>query len=118
MPDSSSANAKRAGKVDGVFTPVIKTAERRTYVLTLHNTFVLNDGMKAETKALEDAIAKAGGPTALARSIGVSQSVVSNWLSRKSVPAEHCAAIDLATGVSRKRLRPKDWKRIWPELAA
>lgn len=67
-------------------------------------------------KSLDDAIERAGGVNKLAEAINVGQSVVSNWRARKSVPPEHCAAIELATGVSRKRLRPDDWARIWPEL--
>lgn len=70
------------------------------------------------TKALEKAIEKAGGVTALASAIGVSQSVVSNWKSRKSVPPVYCADIEKATGVKRQKLRPEDWARIWPELVS
>jgi len=66
--------------------------------------------------ALDMAIERAGGVGKLAAAIDVGQSVVSNWRARESVPPEHCAAIELATGVSRKRLRPNDWARIWPEL--
>lgn len=68
--------------------------------------------------ALNEAVEKVGGVGALAEAIGVGQSNVSNWRARGSVPTEHCAAIELATQgqVSRKRLRPDDWARIWPEL--
>ena len=57
---------------------------------------------------LEQAIAVAGGQSALARAIGVAQQNVHGWL-RKSggrVPAEHVLAIERATGVSRHDLRP------------
>jgi DNA-binding transcriptional regulator YdaS (Cro superfamily) len=66
--------------------------------------------------ALNRAIHTAGGVGALAKAINVGQTVVSNWRTRGSVPPEHCAAIDQATGVRRWDLRPDDWHRIWPEL--
>lgn len=68
---------------------------------------------------LSKAVELAGGVGALAKKIGVGQSVVSNWRARGNVPAAHCAAIELAVAgkVTRKQLRPDDWKRIWPELS-
>ena len=69
-------------------------------------------------RALQDAIKIAEGPSALARRLCVAPSLPSMWLKRGRVPADHCAAIEMATGVSRRRLRPTDWRRIWPELAA
>lgn len=59
--------------------------------------------------ALERAIEVAGGQTALAGKIGLKQGHVWAWLRRgKRVPAEHCAAIERATGgaVTRHDLRP------------
>ncbi|BCY20615.1 phage protein [Bordetella pertussis] len=58
---------------------------------------------------------------ALAREVGVSPALVYQWRTgRRPVPVEHCAAIERATGgeVSRRDLRPGDWPRVWPELAA
>ena len=69
--------------------------------------------------ALTRAIESSGGVGLLAQSIGVTQTVISNWRARGgSVPAIHCAAIERATNgaVTRKDLRPDDWGRIWPEL--
>lgn len=67
--------------------------------------------------ALIRAIDQAGGQRALAEALGVKQQNVWNWLNRdQRVPAEHCAAIEHATGVSRWELRPEDWWRVWPEL--
>lgn len=69
--------------------------------------------------ALLAAIEKAGGQTCLAQSLpGVkSQSVVGNWVLRgRGAPVEQCAAIEIATGVSRRDLRPDDWGDIWLEL--
>lgn len=69
--------------------------------------------------ALNEAIEAAGSQSALARLIGAAgQSTVGNWVSRGAlVPVEFCVAVESATGVSRKRLRPDDWQRYWPELA-
>jgi DNA-binding transcriptional regulator YdaS (Cro superfamily) len=69
--------------------------------------------------ALTRAIEIAGGVGALAEKINVKQPVVSNWRARGGrVPADHCSAVELATGgaVKRWHLRPDDWHRIWPEL--
>lgn len=64
------------------------------------------------------AIKLAGGPTALAKILGVRQSVVSNWITRGRVSTDHCAAVEKAVDgqVTRKDFRPVEWKRIWPEL--
>lgn len=69
-------------------------------------------------EALDTAIKAAGGVNRLADRLGVRQSVVSNWRARKSVPPEHCAAIEKAVdgAVTRRELCPDDWHRIWPEL--
>lgn len=60
--------------------------------------------------ALARAIEIAGSQTKLARVLGVSQQTVSYWASQKDgeVPAEHCSAIEEATGrqVKRRELRP------------
>lgn len=52
---------------------------------------------------LERAIDAAGGVAQLARKIGVAQPSVSNW---NNVPAQRVIAVEAATGVSRKVLRP------------
>lgn len=52
---------------------------------------------------LSKAIRAAGGITELARLIGISQPSVSNWV---RVPAERVIAVETATGVHRKVLRP------------
>lgn len=64
--------------------------------------------MEALTKAIETQ----GSQAALARSIGVAQQVVHNWLARGRVPADHCPAIERATSgaVRCEDLRPDvDW---------
>lgn len=35
----------------------------------------------------------------------------------KNPTGEKCSAIERATGVSRRDLRPHDWSLVWPELA-
>lgn len=68
---------------------------------------------------LHCAIELLGGVSRFARAIGVTQSVVSNWLSRGTlVPPKHCVSIERLTErkVSRRDLRPDDWHLIWPEL--
>ena len=52
---------------------------------------------------LERAIDAAGGVAQLARKIGIAQPSVSNW---DRVPAQRVIAVEAATGVSRKELRP------------
>ena len=65
--------------------------------------------MDIHAHPLERAIAIAGGPSALARVLGLPwASTVTNWLAR-GVPAERCLAIELATNgaVTRYELRPE-----------
>lgn len=72
-------------------------------------------------KQLDKAIEIVGGVGKLAAVVGVVQGAVSNWRIRGSaVPPEHCATIEAATNgiVTRRDLRPDDWQKIWPELAA
>jgi DNA-binding transcriptional regulator YdaS (Cro superfamily) len=61
---------------------------------------------------LQEAVRKAGGPTALAGLLDLRQSAVSNWLMRGQAPLERCAAIEQITGVKCERLRPDvEWQR-------
>ena len=64
--------------------------------------------------SLNQAIAHMGGQTALAQAVNVKQQQVWNWINRGAgrVPAEHCPAIERATGgaVRCEDLRPDvDW---------
>src|ERR1022692_1641374 len=52
---------------------------------------------------LDEAIRAAGGVSALARKIGISQPSISNW---PRVPAERVLAVESATGIDRATLRP------------
>ena len=58
--------------------------------------------------ALDRAIAALGSVTALAKAVGVTSSAPLMWKTRKSVPAQHCPAIEQATGgaVRCEELRP------------
>lgn len=72
-------------------------------------------------KALDLAIEHLLGVGKLAAAIGVGQAAVSNWRARNTViDPIYCAAIEAATEgvVTRQMLRPNDWQKIWPELAA
>lgn len=63
---------------------------------------------------------KRGRSLAIARALGVTPPVVSDWVSgKKRIPWERCTAIERATegAVTRKDLRPMDWQDHWPELA-
>lgn len=74
---------------------------------------------------IQKACALVGGQTALAKTLTrltgqeVTQQRVRNWMARgDNVPAEFMAAIEQATKgqITRKKMRPKDWRSIWPEL--
>lgn len=77
----------------------------------------------AKVSGVEAAISKANGVAALAallsREVGeeVSMQTVTNWRARGVVPANRCKPIEKLTGISVKRLRPKDWFEFWPEEA-
>lgn len=56
----------------------------------------------------------------LAAKLGVSAPTVAEWCSgRRPVPIRRCLAVEAATGgrITRRDLRPDDWRDIWPELA-
>jgi len=59
-----------------------------------------------------------GGRDRLADALHVTISAIGNWKSR-GVPLDQCAKLERATAgtVTRRDLRPKDWRDIWPELA-
>ena len=78
--------------------------------------------LPAGHEALERAIA-IKGLIALSDAIGVRYQIVQGWRDKKrrvATPVEHCASIEVALNgaVTRQQLRPDDWHRIWPELAA
>lgn len=71
--------------------------------------------------AIREAVEAAKGPSNLARVVGVSPQMVTQWTSddpkrHRPVAAPHCPAIEKNFGVSRKRLRPNDWHKYWPDL--
>ncbi|WP_316867338.1 transcriptional regulator [Ralstonia mannitolilytica] len=86
--------------------------------------FMLVSMSKVDPQALEairEAVEKVGGPSSLARLLMITPQMVTQWISedekrRRPVAAIHCPSIESATGISRKRLRPADWQRLWPEL--
>ena len=54
-------------------------------------------------QAVKIASAKLGGPTALARDLGITYQALWKW---ERVPTEHCARISALSRISRRRLRP------------
>jgi DNA-binding transcriptional regulator YdaS (Cro superfamily) len=59
---------------------------------------------------LNTAITSVGGPSNLARQLGVSPQRVTNWTARGRVPVEMCPPIERLTGVRCEDLRPDiDW---------
>jgi DNA-binding transcriptional regulator YdaS (Cro superfamily) len=63
-------------------------------------------------EALERAVELAGGQSAFARILGVTQPTVWAWLnSAKKLPAEHVLKTEAETGVSRHDLRPDIYPR-------
>lgn len=75
---------------------------------------------KAMPNAIQTAAAKLGGQSSLARALGVTPPTVNQWIKgTRPIPAEQCVAIEQVTGgqVTRRQLRPSDWRAIWPELA-
>lgn len=69
---------------------------------------------------LKDYLSKYGSQAELARKISAQPQLVWQWSSGvRPVPIERCVAIERATdgAVSRRDLRPDDWRDIWPELA-
>lgn len=66
-------------------------------------------------KTLQQTVESAG-LKASAQLLRITPQRLSNWMDR-GVPVEHCAAVEMVLGVSRRDLRPEDWHLIWPELA-
>jgi DNA-binding transcriptional regulator YdaS (Cro superfamily) len=75
-------------------------------------------------RALETAIDRLGGVSAAARALGVSRQLVQGWRDpdrRFATPAEHCPAIERATGgaVRCEELRPDvEWSVLRAGAAA
>ena len=62
-----------------------------------------------------------GRAAALAVHLGVSQAFMSELVGGvKAIPIKHCQAIHAFTSgdVTLQEMRPNDWAKIWPELAA
>lgn len=60
-----------------------------------------------ETKAIQQAVKKAGGYAALGRELGISRHRVWNWANMGiRVPPQFVLDIEGATGISRHNLRP------------
>lgn len=53
---------------------------------------------------LREAVQRAGGMSALAKSIGLSRNAIYKWRTR--IPAERVMDVEKVTGIDRTRLRP------------
>lgn len=69
------------------------------------------------TSSIARAAECVGSASELARLLGVTKAAVSQW-KKTGVPITHCVPIERATAgaVTRRDLRPTDWRDIWPEL--
>ena len=68
---------------------------------------------------IEAAIEAAGGPSRVAKELGVTVQAVCFWRDgKRETPPEHLAILEgLCRGVVRRwHMRPNDWHLIWPEL--
>lgn len=64
------------------------------------------------TSGIEQAIDKAGGQADLAKALGVTQQVVSEWKTRGYAPTKHVIAIERLTGVARRSLCDPELLRV------
>ena len=55
---------------------------------------------------IDEAIRAAGGPTKLAKAVGVDHSTVIGWRRANRVPAERVRAVSVASGIPPHALRP------------
>lgn len=62
--------------------------------------------LQSQKAALLHAVAQAGGQTALARKLKVKPQAVHQWMTAGRVPVLRVLAVEAASGVSRKALRP------------
>ncbi len=60
----------------------------------------------SESIALLHAVDILGGQTSTAKRLGVSQQAVQYWIKRGRVPALKAIPLEVASGVSRQKLRP------------
>lgn len=71
-----------------------------------------------KNKHIISAIKVFGSQADLARAMKVSPQMVTKLLNGKPVPPLRASQIEVLTGgkVTRKQLRPDDWRQLWPEL--
>lgn len=76
--------------------------------------------METKQTPIQKACEIVGSQANMARILGVSPSVVNQWVKEiRPVPAEYCMPIVTATKnvVTCFDLLPNDWQKFWPELA-
>jgi DNA-binding transcriptional regulator YdaS (Cro superfamily) len=72
----------------------------------LPSAAMAKNNVSPQTAALLHAVAQAGGQAALARKLKVKPQAIHQWLTAGRVPPLRVLAVEAATGVSRKALRP------------
>jgi DNA-binding transcriptional regulator YdaS (Cro superfamily) len=96
-------------------------------MIALGKVMLYHSGMTTpEPIAIRRAVELLGSQLALAKALGVTPVTVNQWVrpsganSSRPVPPKQCVRIELLTAgrVSRRELRPADWRDIWPELLA
>lgn len=77
-----------------------------------------------QSRGVKRAAELLGSQVALAKALEVAAVTVSQWMrpgatNGRPVPPKQCVRIEQLTGgrVTRRDLRPDDWREIWPELA-
>jgi len=74
--------------------------------------------MNANKSPIERACNAVGSQAEMARILGVTPAMINQLVKGlRPVPIEHCYAIEAASGVTRRELRPDDWQKIWPDFA-
>ena len=63
----------------------------------------MSESAEHSASAVDRAIEKAGGASAVARAFGISPQAVGQW---KRIPAERVLALEALSGISRHLLRP------------
>lgn len=69
---------------------------------------------------LAEYLSERGSRLSFAERLKVPAPLVSQWANGdRAIPIERCVEIEVATdgAVTRRDLRPDDWRSIWPELA-
>jgi hypothetical protein len=56
---------------------------------------------------IDEVFQKAGGRTALRKSLGLSKQTMSDWVRKGEIPVAHCPAVHALTRIALSKLNPK-----------